>query len=275
MWTVPLPSIPAVTAYETCFRGVRDAELRARFDAAAAGVVRADILFRKAAVEGACADLSQGDFVLREVSGQEMTWLYEQRMVSKSTPGREIYDRIRTASPYGRCPLCGHRQVATIDHYLPKTSYHALTVNPANLIPACSDCNKTKLDTVTDMLHPYFDDVEDQEWLRAEVIETAPPVVEFFVRPPGYWPDRLIDRVIRHFHVFGLALLYSEQAARTMSGDQLYFTKLFDAVGTQGLREHLASMADSWRAAGVNSWQVALYDALAASAWYCSGGFRF
>ena len=77
-----------------------------------------------------------------------MVRVYDGRMAAQGSPGRTIYDAIKLASPNGLCPLCGQRVVATLDHYLPKSRYAALAVNPANLIPACSDCNKAKSDAV-------------------------------------------------------------------------------------------------------------------------------
>jgi hypothetical protein len=68
---------------------------------------------------------------------------------------------------------------------------------------------------------------------------------------------------------------YSLQAAVTMSGDRLQLERLLQAVGWDGVRDELVTRADSRRSVNVNSWQVALYDALAASTWYCTGGFRF
>lgn len=275
MWRVPRPSCSAQTAYETCTRGMRNREARERFSLAAVGVERADKDFRKAGESGAFRELDQADFHLPEVSAPEMRWLYDHRLVAKASPGRVIYEQIRMSSPGGRCPLCGHREVMTVDHYLPKASYPALAVNPANLIPACSDCNKTKSSKVIDIVHPYFDDVENDQWLRAAVIQGVTPVVRYRVSAPAYWPGRLAERVVHHFELFGLGPLYSAQAAREMSGHQRQFTQLLTVVGPGGLREHLTQTAQSWRDLGLNSWQGALYESLAASSWYYSGGFQF
>lgn len=43
--------------------------------------------------------------------------------------------------------------------------------------------------------------------------------------------------------------------------------------GIQGVREHLHREGESRTQAHVNSWQAAMYRALAASDWYCGGGF--
>jgi HNH endonuclease len=275
MWTVPMPTCSAADAYETCITGVRDSTLKDRFDAAVGGVDQADRAYRKAGVEAALGVIDQADFVLEGLTVADMSRLYGGRMARKLSPGRPIYDQIRMASKYDLCPYCGHRNVMTVDHYLPKALFPALAVNPANLIPVCTDCNTKKSSLVIDLLHPYFDDIEDDVWLRAEVIEEAPPAVRFQVSPPSHWPDELTARVHRHFELFELDRIYSLQAAVTMSGDRLQLERLLQAVGWDGVRNELVTRADSRRSVNVNSWQVALYDALAASTWYCTGGFRF
>jgi hypothetical protein len=47
----------------------------------------------------------------------------------------------------------------------------------------------------------------------AEVEQTRPPAVRFWVEPPGQWDRLLADRVEHHFDAFLLAKLYAAQAA--------------------------------------------------------------
>jgi 5-methylcytosine-specific restriction endonuclease McrA len=275
MWTVPLPAESASPVYQSCIRGIRDPDLRDRLQQAAESVARADLNYRRAGATGACGGLPCADFELPDVTAKEMVWLYENKMVGKKAPGRPAYDAIRTASPQGRCPLCGHRDVTTVDHYLPKSVYAALAVNPANLIPACSECNRMKSAAVLDTLHPYYDNVERERWLSARVLETSPPVVQFAVQPPESWPSGLADRVHRHFATFDLGLLYAMQAAREISGIKGRLDSLLRDSGPTAIRDHLRQDEESRRQAGLNSWQAACYGALAASDWFCAGGFRY
>jgi hypothetical protein len=275
MWTVPLPAAPAGPTYLSCIKGVRDKDLRDRLGKAADSVANADLCYREAGADGMCGRLRQADFELPDVSAKEMAWLYENKMVGKTAPGRPVYDAIRTASPQGRCPLCGHRDVTTVDHYLPKSAYAALAVNPANLVPACSECNRMKSSAVLDFLHPYYDNIERDRWLWARVLEMSPPAVQFAVQPPESWPSGLADRVHRHFATFRLGLLYSMQAARLISGIQARLDLLLRERGSAAVRDHLGQDEESWQQAGVNSWQAACYGALTASGWFCAGGFRF
>lgn len=274
MWTLPLPSCTAATAYDTCIQGIQDLTRKARFTMALADVLGADNAYQ---VAGAQQDF--GKYLLTDpgtagLRPGDMSWLYEHRMVS-SRPGRAIYDKVLHATPHGKCPLCGHRQVRTLDHYLPKSAHPALAVNPANLIPACGDCNHDKLDTIADILHPYYDDIDGDQWLRARVLMGDVPAVEFFVEPPAAWPSRLADRVNGHFKLFKLGTLYANEAAEELSGNMRLCATVHAQLKADGVRAFLTGNADSKRAYRRNWWPTALYDALAASNWYCNGGFRF
>ena len=138
--------------------------------------------------------------------------------------------------------------------------------------------NKAKLDltpasreTVT--LHPYFDSVEADAWLAAEVRQSGPPSVRFWVEPPHQWPDVLAQRVTHHFRVFGLAKLYASQAAEELVNIRGDLERVLDAEGQLGVASHLTHMAASRARAHVNSWQTATYRAFARSSWFCGGGF--
>ena len=48
-------------------------------------------------------------------------------------------------NPY--CPICEANIAGTMDHYLPKSDFHLLSIHPKNLIPCCSDCNGHKNDS--------------------------------------------------------------------------------------------------------------------------------
>lgn len=76
------------------------------------------------------------------------------------------------------CPFCNNNYVyfyeqgakkyntlATLEHYYPKARYPHLSLSFYNLIPSCSTCNskfKGKEEHVGKILHPYYEDFDDQ-----------------------------------------------------------------------------------------------------------------
>lgn len=200
-------------------------------------------------------------------------------MAKKGAPGRKFYDKLIISPPNGICPLCSHRAVTTLDHYLPKSKYPRLSVVPINLIPACSDCNKSKLGGYPtlpeeEIIHPYFDDIENDLWLTATVNQTTPPTIQYDVTPSPVWEQLLAERVKFHFDSFLLAKLYSTQAAVELVQINSSLIKLHKVSGIDGVRKYLLEAADSRNHANINSWQAAMYNAMATDDWFCDGGFR-
>jgi len=140
------------------------------------------------------------------------------------------------------------------------------------------ECNKFKLAATPktaedETLHPYFDDVEDEPWLVAEVVEVQPAALRFSVHAPNGWTPVLAERVRRHFAMLRLSYRYSVEAAREIANLEKALTDIFAKAGIAEVRRHLTDVADSCQAARTNSWQTATYRALAESDWYCGGGF--
>jgi 5-methylcytosine-specific restriction endonuclease McrA len=277
MWKVEKPQRTARWTYMRCIANVQDAALKARLERIQDDIAAASDEFEAAAIATALYTIQRTDQV-GNVTGAELSKVYTNRLAKVRSRGRVVYDELMTAPANARCPLCGHRQVSTLDHHLPKSRYPALAVAPLNLIPTCMDCNKAKLErfphsSAEETLHPYFDDVEDDEWLRASVIQGDPAAIIFYPEPPAAWGNVMAARVIRHFGVFGLARLYGAQAAVELLNIRFHLEKLLVEAGSGGVRAHLIDVAQSCEQASLNSWQTAMYKAVAASDWFVAGGF--
>lgn len=198
------------------------------------------------------------------VTTEEMAVLYDQRMANKGSPARRIYDAIKLLPEQGICPLCYYRPVSTLDHVLPKRRYPVLAVNPDNLVGACADCNKLKLDFAPTAanevpVHPYFDDTSEERWLDAQVVEGPVAAVVFRAMAVDTWSPILNERVRRQFNRLGLAKLYGAQAAREISGIARLLGDIFGNLGANGVRVELQRQAMTREAARLNSWQAVTF----------------
>jgi hypothetical protein len=274
-------SRPPYTAEETfvaCVNRVRDPALRAKLLSVTQMIVDASDAYEAAAEANTLDQTPKSPTLGGRVTAEELQAVYTQRMAKQNAPGRPIYDDIFAAAK-GRCPLCAHRTVTTLDHHLPKAYYPALAVTPLNLVPSCSDCNKTKLATVPHTpedvsIHPYFDDVDTERWLHADVVKVAPAAIRFRVEAPAAWDALLIKRVRRHFRELKLSALYSTEAAEELVNIRHQLVAIHESVGSDEVRSYLDEHAQSCLLGRLNGWRGATYEAWAASDWFCDGGFN-
>ncbi len=278
MWSLNRPTLSAQSVFNTCISRVRKPELAARLAAAEPAIVDASARFDHAARAHTLHGIAVHDIVAPDITVTEMQKVYAQRMAQNGSPGRDIYDKIFASAPGGRCPLCMQRSVSTLDHHLPKAHYPALAVAPLNLIPACSDCNKAKLDTVPGTaedvpLHPYYDDLGNDVWLTATVIQRQPAALRYVIARSDNWDNTLYARVNKHFNSLGLAALYASEAAEELLNIRHQLQILHNANPLDGVREELKHRAESCAAVRANGWRTAAYRAWSENDWFCEGGF--
>lgn len=204
-----------------------------------------------------------------------LNYLYKKGLIG-SQQGRPYYDQILAIAPLGKCPYCQFGHVETLDHFLPKARYPSLAVVPDNLVPACKSCNSGKGSSIVsernELSHPYFEDerIESEKWLHAEVSQTNPVTLKFFVKCPTSWPIDLERRVSNYFYDFNLAKRYSVEAASELVSISAYISEL---VSPTLRMEHLHRVARQEEKLSKNGWKTALYQALAHSNWYGELGF--
>ena len=272
MWPLNFPTLVVATLLETCVLELENVDLREAYLNSKEFLEAQEFEFIDAAFQNKICSLVPDIDPLGSVSAADMLWLYKQRFVAKGSPGRKIYDQIKTSAPYGRCPLCGHGTVYSLDHHLPKSRFADFSITPLNLIPACQDCNKNKTSRLAttaseETLHPYFDDIDNECWLRGRMIETTPPAVLFYISPPDHWDPIMTSRVEKHFEVFKLSKLYASLAANELVNIKAHLRNVPDK------KEHLADIAKSRSKIRKNSWQIATYVAMSESQWFCEIGY--
>ena len=277
MWSVKCPGYDAGEAFEMCISRVNNSALQDSLSAIQPNIETAVADYAVKAEEGEI-HLVPRIKMIGNVDGQEIIKIYKNGMVRTSAPGRVIYDHIKLLPDGDRCPFCDHRNVSTLDHFLPKSDYPIFAVAPINLIGLCADCNKIKSDIAPrlandTMLHPYFDEVNNRQWLFARVVETKPAAVKFQVEYVDEWDDVLNDRVAHQFKLLRLGYLYSSQAAREIIDIRHNLQRIFDSGKASAVRDDLEYAWDSRQKNRINSWQTATYQALAKSKWFCEGGF--
>ena len=199
-------------------------------------------------------------------------------MVKKESPGRQIYDQLMLLPEDERCPFCNHGMVSSLDHILPKSKYPIFAVTPINLVACCSYCNQQKktvapTDKEDSTIHPYFEHLEEFQWLGANVVEKVPAAIIFHTIKVNEWGDVLNARILHQFNLLELAKLYSRQAACEIASIRYNLNEYFKFGGFNAVRSELKRQWKSRKVEQINSWQTATYEALANSDWFCEKGF--
>ena len=273
MRALPLPQFGVSETVRNCIPGMKNADLKDRILDSLTQMESSSLEYHSAAKRGGTHLLEASQFVLPRVSPAEMAHAYSRRLVG-SAGGKYVYAKI-LGDNLRVCPYCGVNRASTLDHYLPKSHYSSLALDPANLVPGCRECNHAKGDSNPDghdaFVHPYFDRLEGR-WLKAEVVETNPTSVLYSADPPASWSAELALRVTNHFKRLRLAALFGSNAAQEISGISVRLAELHSVGSAEAVREDLSGRARSWESHDPNGWQAALFNALKDSSWFCNEG---
>jgi hypothetical protein len=203
--------------------------------------------------------------------------LYDRGLVAFASPQHHVYMGLRQLAQVSRCPFCSQRDVATLDHYLPRATYPEISVFPRNLIPCCWGCNTKKWTHVPansreQFFHPYYDNWNTFHLLRADV-QIGTYVDVLFLIDISAAPPEIAERAEFHLNRLELDELYTSNAASELRSRKLKFMREFVAGGALGLRQDLLDEAASC-SGQPNTWRFALYNALANNAAFYTGGFQ-
>ena len=149
------------------------------------------------------------------LTSKGMTHLYDAHL--RDGHGREYYDDVLEDlnGVYKLCCYCGVRPGDTADHYKEKATFPLLAVFPGNLVPSCPSCN-TKLRSVADKFHGYYDSLKDVRWMQAHLIWDGshnPPGIRYEVITSFSSDDALVGRVLTTFERAQLSKAWSSMVA--------------------------------------------------------------
>jgi hypothetical protein len=179
-----------------------------------------------------------------------------------------------------KCPMCGRVNIASLDHYLPKSLYPEFAVFSMNLVPVCSECNRLKGNDCGDaaggrFLHAYFDVLPQQPVLFARITVTKKRVAVIFeLRKPSSMDTDLFRSLQFHFKRLRLALHFRRDAMDELGDRREAFATWFELAKAQGVARYLRIDADSAeKQRGVHYWRTALLRGVQHSGPFCDGGF--
>lgn len=211
------------------------------------------------------------------VTKKDLKELYTIHMLKSGSAARKVYDKLR-ASSKGICPLCGIHGVDTLDHYLPKARYPLFSVNPKNLIPACTKCNRVKSDSICKVasdqtLYPYNEDPKfyQTDWIAATITAKYGILAfDFYASPPKNWLKFERERVSNHFQTFELREKYTLNAAQYVQTITFDIRRLLLNGNHMTVKKHYEDLAEQQKN---NSTLRVVYNAIANDINVCCGDF--
>jgi hypothetical protein len=194
---------------------------------------------------------------------QEANW---QRALYDDTYENGRLEDIRGAAlqaAENRCLLCSVTATGSLDHFLPRESFPALSLFALNLIAACDECNRTKgtaahADQERQFVHPYFDPLPlDVPFLRCMPFAGAVLSPEFSIIPcPGVDAD-LHARLSWQFDTLELNKLYSDEAIQLFRGSRRGWRELAEADSSDLVTDIGRSLRSEVSEFGCNRWKPA------------------
>lgn len=273
------PKLNQCDIYDDCINNIRSYERKARLENSKDEVISKSSEYDLLAQNEKLCLIPEHVNVQGGVNKDDMVFVYENKFSKKGQIARKYYDEIMLSAPYGRCPLCGQRQVKTLDHYLPKSKFPTYSITPFNLIPACSDCNKDKTDDIAscrgeETIHPYYDDFNDEVWIKAKLVDEIPVSFEFYTEKPKRWDETKYCRAKTHFKKFSLNKLYKPYASEMFIGAFSRLKRLYDRTDEQETKNEVKECIKDEQKHGLNSWQSVMYSSIYESDWFWSTYIR-
>lgn len=216
------------------------------------------------------------EIIPRTIIAVDMERVYSNFLVDKPDSqkiGRKVYDSILSNTYYNLCPYCSHREVKTVDHFLPKSKFISFAITTVNLLPCCSDCNKEKLDNynlIEDkmLIHPYFDDISEQDWLKCKINENEWPITFSYEVSDEITDSVLKLRINYQFMLLSLGRLYADNATREFNKRVKSLVKEHNSNPSNKALDFINDNIDSYLSDNANSWQTKMFEALKSSKWF-------
>lgn len=160
------------------------------------------------------------------------------------------------------CPICHTSEVNNLDHYLPKAKYPIQSLNPINLLPICSKCNTNKIDYTStcegeNLIHLYFDDLDQITWLKTKIDNFDPFSVTYYVDKTEFDNPILYRRVKKTFEIYKIGKTYETLAIQEMRDQIENIIEYSKSSDKDDFIDYLISSVKGYT--NKNKWKYALY----------------
>lgn len=158
------------------------------------------------------------------------------------------------------CPACQLSESGVFDHYVPRSIYPLLSMNPINLIPWCSDCNVKKGEAWLEsgnrlFLNFYIDKIPKLQFLYVRLIkyENNTPFFKYYLNKPDNMPKKLYKLIENHFEKLDLIFRYEKIQSDT-------YNDLLDELDSHSSKESILKWIErKTNQYGYNNYKIVLW----------------
>lgn len=162
------------------------------------------------------------------------------------------------------CQYCTLLQHDTLDHVLPQEKYPEFIVNPQNLIPTCTTCNRKKSKFTSDSNSPrflnlYFDELPIIQYLFIEISFDKKDDLDYdFIlkNENNLIDEELFQNIKFHYRELNLFQRFKMASIEHESEFETTFSSFFDYLTVEQIAANLKNAAQkNQKAYGYNYWQ--------------------
>lgn len=199
--------------------------------------------------------------------GSLLKKMYNNKLSKKGQMARCYYDSLMNYDVSGICPYCKTAKANNLDHYLPKSEYPSLAINPLNLLPICFKCNDDKGTSTKPLIHLYYDNIQNINWLKCKLHKSKPLKLEFYVDETEFDDEALFKKVNNTFHKYNISSTYETLSINELIDRFHSFKTIFKECGYIELKEELK--LETKHMNNKNTWRYSLYNEISGSNdWY-------
>lgn len=260
--TLPKIDKSAMEIYKECVNSFRDEKKRQRLYKYTDLVEKSDQDYKR------CIPFDFEHFEKYSIEPndkEDLISVYSKKFSnSKFDKMKPIYDLIRISSN-GKCAICNTQVASNLDHYLPKSVYPLLCVNPNNLVPECRDCNQNKRAYLPGsnnqmLLHPYIDDFSTIKWLDVKIDFSDLLNIKYYNSYSEV--EEIANRFNQTIKIYKLDTLFAVQANSEIENNLFMWKKVLKESSQSQLYKYIEGAKESAEHIDLNSWKAALYRAL-------------
>jgi 5-methylcytosine-specific restriction endonuclease McrA len=178
-----------------------------------------------------------------------------------------------TTSEVGRiintCQNCTINQIDSFDHLIPQGEFSEFSVNPKNLFPSCTDCNRRKnsvwrANGKRKFLNLYLDELPNVQYLFVDIVfENDVPVALFKVENPYGIDVEMFELIKSHYDKLELCNRFSSAIEDTVVLTIIAINEGLESIPIEEFRKTNTNSQDKVKIAfGFNYWKAILQTAL-------------